>query len=48
MFARAASGRGAILHPNLNWNLSGAHQPADIDETIAIAAEAFAETPGPG
>lgn len=44
-FAREAAARGAILHPALNWNLSGAHGPADIDETIAIAAEAFALTP---
>lgn len=44
-FAREAAARGAILHPALNWNLSAAHQPADIDETVAIAAEAFALTP---
>jgi len=43
-FARAAAERGAILHPTLNWNLSGAHTAADIDATIAIAAAAFAVT----
>lgn len=45
-FARAAAERGAILHPTLNWNLSGAHTAADIDATIEIAAAAFADTPG--
>lgn len=45
VFAREAARRGAILHPNLNWNLSAAHKAADIDETIEIAAEAFAATP---
>lgn len=44
-FAREAALRGAIVHPSLNWNLSGAHSPADIDETIEIAAAAFAATP---
>lgn len=44
-FAREAARRGAILHPALNWNLSAAHRPEDIDSTIAIAAAAFAETP---
>lgn len=45
VFAREAAGRGAILHPSLNWNLSAAHGVADIDETIEIAAAAFAATP---
>jgi glutamate-1-semialdehyde 2,1-aminomutase len=45
LFAREAAGRGAILHPGLNWNLSAAHSAADIDETIEIAAAAFAATP---
>lgn len=40
-FAREAAERGAILHPLLNWNLSGAHTPDDIDQTIDIAAAAF-------
>lgn len=44
-FAREAAGRGAILHPSLNWNLSKAHTAADIDETIEIATAAFAATP---
>lgn len=47
-FSRAAAERGAILHPLLNWNLSGAHTSADIDEVVAIAAAAFAETPPAG
>ena len=41
-FSRAAAERGALLHPLLNWNLSGAHTPADIDETIAIVRDAMA------
>ncbi len=44
-FSREAAGRGAILHPLLNWNLSAAHTEADIDETIEIATEALAATP---
>lgn len=44
-FAREAAARGAILHPALNWNLSAAHTATDIDETVAIAGEAFALTP---
>lgn len=44
-FAREAAALGAILHPVLNWFLSAAHTEADIDETIAIAAEAFRRTP---
>ncbi|MEZ5558222.1 MAG: aminotransferase class III-fold pyridoxal phosphate-dependent enzyme [Pseudomonadales bacterium] len=44
-FAREAARHGAILHPSLNWNLSGAHTAADIDETLQIAAAAFAATP---
>ncbi len=44
-FAREAASLGAILHPVLNWFLSAAHAEADIDETIAIAAEAFRRTP---
>ena len=44
-FARAAAERGAILHPLLNWFLSGAHTAADVDEVVAIAADAFAATP---
>jgi glutamate-1-semialdehyde aminotransferase len=45
LFAREAAERGAIFHPSLNWNLGAAHKPDDIDEAIAIAAEAFAATP---
>lgn len=44
-FSREAAGRGAILHPMLNWNLTGAHTVVDIDRTIEIAAEAMAATP---
>ena len=44
-FAREASLRGAIFHPTLNWFLCHAHQEADIDEAIAIGAEAFRHTP---
>lgn len=44
-FARQAAGRGAILHPALNWNLSAAHSAADIDETIDIIHAAFQATP---
>ncbi len=44
-FAREAAGLGAILHPLLNWNLSGAHGTADIDETIDIVRRAMAATP---
>lgn len=43
-FAREAAGRGAIFHPALNWNLSAAHLPSDIDEAVEIAAAAFAAT----
>lgn len=41
IFARHASYLGAIFHPAVNWNLSLAHQDADIDEAISIAREAF-------
>ncbi len=44
-FSREAAGRGALLHPMLNWNLSAAHTEADIDATVDIAAEAMAATP---
>lgn len=44
-FAHEAAIRGSILHPVLNWNLSAAHTPDDIDETIEIASHAFAATP---
>lgn len=44
-FARRAAELGAIFHPALNWNLSLAHQPADIDEALRIASRAFRETP---
>lgn len=44
-FARAAAGMGAIFHPALNWNLSLAHQPADIEEAIAIAKQAMSTIP---
>lgn len=44
-FAHEAARLGAILHPFLNWNLSAAHNAADIDETIAIAARAFEAVP---
>jgi glutamate-1-semialdehyde 2,1-aminomutase len=44
-FAHHASFLGAIFHPAVNWNLSLAHQDADIDEAISIAAEAFRMTP---
>ncbi|MBI2704359.1 MAG: aminotransferase class III-fold pyridoxal phosphate-dependent enzyme [Actinobacteria bacterium] len=40
-FARHAADRGALFHPVLNWFLSAAHVDSDIDEAIAIAAEAF-------
>jgi glutamate-1-semialdehyde 2,1-aminomutase len=43
-FARHAARSGAIFHPTLNWFLSGAHTPADIDEAINIAKIAFTET----
>lgn len=44
-FSREAAGRGALLHPMLNWNLSAAHTEADIDETIDIVNVAMAATP---
>ena len=44
-FSREAAGRGAILHPLLNWNLSAAHTEADIDETLEIATASLAATP---
>lgn len=44
-FSREAAERGALLHPLLNWNLSGAHGESDIDETIEIVAAAMAATP---
>jgi glutamate-1-semialdehyde 2,1-aminomutase len=40
-FAQHAANLGAIFHPSVNWNLSLAHQDADIDEAISIAAEAL-------
>lgn len=42
-FSRAAAEGGAILHPFLNWNLSGAHTESYIDETIRVAAAAFSQ-----
>jgi len=47
-FSREAAGRGALLHPLLNWNLSAAHTQDDIDATIEIVADAMAATPPPG
>lgn len=44
-FAHEAAKNGAILHPLLNWNLSGAHSAADIDETIGIITRSFEATP---
>ena len=44
-FAREAAGRGALLHPMLNWNLCAAHSESDIDETIQIVDVAMASTP---
>lgn len=44
-FSRAAAEEGVILHPFLNWNLSAAHSPDDVDSAIAVAATAFAATP---
>lgn len=40
-FSRQAAELGAILHPNLNWNLTAAHSAADIDHTVEIVAEAM-------
>jgi len=40
-FAGHAAHLGAIFHPSVNWNLSLAHQDADIDEAISIAEQAF-------
>lgn len=45
IFAHEASLRGAIFHPTLNWFLCFAHKDSDIDEAIAIGAEAFKRTP---
>ncbi len=36
--------RGLYLHPTHNWFLSAAHGDAEIDQAIAVAAEAFAAT----
>jgi glutamate-1-semialdehyde 2,1-aminomutase len=43
-FASHSAHLGAIFHPAVNWNLSLAHQDADIDEAISIAEEAFRST----
>ncbi|MEM9622994.1 MAG: aminotransferase class III-fold pyridoxal phosphate-dependent enzyme [Pseudomonadota bacterium] len=45
IFARHAARLGAVFHPTLNWFLSFAHQPADIEEALDIAQEAFRQTP---
>ena len=42
VFCAEATRRGAFLHPHHNWFLSAAHTEADIEETLAIADEAFA------
>ncbi len=34
--------RGVFFHPHHNWFLCAAHQPAEIDATLAAAREAFA------
>lgn len=44
-FSREAALRGALFHPNLNWFLNAAHDDTSIDESVAIAAEAFRATP---
>lgn len=44
-FAANASRLGAIFHPLLNWFICFAHQEADIDEAISIAALALRDTP---
>ncbi len=44
-FSYAMAERGIIWHPLLNHFLSFAHQPADIDATIAAATAAFADVP---
>ena len=40
-FCREAIRRGVFLHPHHNWFLCAAHQPADIDEALAVADAAF-------
>ena len=45
VFAGHAARLGAIFHPRLNWFLSYAHKPSDIEEAIAIARDALAATP---
>ena len=45
IFGGHAARLGAIFHPRLNWFLSLAHQPDDIEEAIDIAGRAFALTP---
>ncbi|MEM7287442.1 MAG: aminotransferase class III-fold pyridoxal phosphate-dependent enzyme [Actinomycetota bacterium] len=45
-FAREAAEHGAIMPPFLNWNLSSAHEPADIDAVLAAATAGFEAVSG--
>ena len=33
---------GVLLHPNHHWFVSAAHTHADLDQTLAVCADAFA------
>ena len=32
---------GVLLHPNHHWNVALAHSDADVERTLAVAADAF-------
>lgn len=42
IFCAAAYQEGAFFHPTHNWFISAAHKKADIEETLAATAKAFA------
>ncbi len=44
-FCRHAAENGVLIHPFLNWFISGAHTEADIDLALDALRTAFAATP---
>jgi glutamate-1-semialdehyde 2,1-aminomutase len=41
LFCLEAAKRGVFFHPHHNWFMSGAHEDADIEKTLAVARECF-------
>ncbi len=41
LFSAECAERGVYLHPHHNWFVSAAHTEKDVEETVAVAREAF-------